>query len=353
MSCFCTSTLSGLSLALPALNISAAINLNATATAALNLSEYLNASAALGALNLNWLNLQLPRLNLSANMLLSASLMAQLRAQVLAHFGIDLLIPGQLNAFLRIMATLNARIGGLGLGLGLHLNFGPWLQLAALNAALLRIQAAITAGVFANLNLSLRLSLGPWMPFLLQLGSLTALLNLMARLNVTESVALCASLNAMASLRLPALPFPNISLMCNLSAGLSAVAQLGLSLGVNPLQLGFPAIRLMVGATLTATIQMLARIGISLNAALALTAPQLPAFMIGLPVASLNAMVTAALNVNVAAFANLNISLTPNLFAALSVSSLSAQLSAALNLGVALRPCMVCDAAGLLAAAIA
>ena len=38
------------------------------------------------------------------------SALASLRAQVLAQFGLDLLIPGQALAFARIVATMNARL---------------------------------------------------------------------------------------------------------------------------------------------------------------------------------------------------------------------------------------------------
>src|SRR5207302_1831223 len=57
-----------------------------------------------------WLGLQLPALQLSAQAVATISALAQLRAQVQAQFGLDLLLPAHATALARIVATMNARL---------------------------------------------------------------------------------------------------------------------------------------------------------------------------------------------------------------------------------------------------
>ena len=147
MSCFCTTSLGPLSLALPGLSVSAALNLSATAQAAMRLDAFLTARASLMGLNMGWPALVLPRITLSASAMMNVALMAQLRAQLMARLGLDLMIPRQATAFLRMAATLNARMPAMP-----GLNLAAWLQLGQFNAALLRIQVAIAAGAFASAN---------------------------------------------------------------------------------------------------------------------------------------------------------------------------------------------------------
>ena len=140
MGCFCHSfPPAGL---LPSLNLSASVALPG-ADIPLSLSAWLNLRG-LPALPWeplpNWLGLPLPSLQLNLRAVATISAMAQLRAQVLAQFGLDLLIPGQALMFVRIVATMNARLSAL-----VHRNFNPlaWLRLAGLNAAIDQINLAL------------------------------------------------------------------------------------------------------------------------------------------------------------------------------------------------------------------
>ncbi len=357
MSCFCQTSLAPLTLALPSLDVAAMASMNASAQAALSLDAWLSARAAIGRLNPAWLSLPLPSLNISANALVTISLLAQLRSQVSVQLGLDLLAPGQLTAFTRMMATLNARLAVMP---GMALNMGGWLQLASFNAALLRLQAAVQAGAFAGLNLAANPSLSlaaEWGPFIGGLTPLAMLLTAMAQLNVSAASAaqLATMVNAMAAIRLPALPAASIMQMCQLSAGLSAVAQLGLSLGVSPLQLGFPAVRAMVAANFSATLAALASVGVRLSANLsaALTAglPGLPGGLPSIPSFTTSAVVRAAVALDTSAFASLNLALSasPMLMVGLSGSALAANLSAALAITASARPCGVCDSRSVMA----
>ncbi len=105
------------------------------ADVALSLSSWLGARglpAAPWQPDPNWLSLSLPRLPLKPGALATISALAQLRAQVLAQFGIDLLLAGQDARFARIVATMNTRLSAMG-----ALSFNPlaWSRLAALNEA--------------------------------------------------------------------------------------------------------------------------------------------------------------------------------------------------------------------------
>src|SRR5208283_4771592 len=142
MGCICHKSLGSLSL--PSLDISASLALPG-ANVALGLSAYLNAAglpAAPWQPDPAWLSLPLPQLQLSMQAVATISAMASLRAQVLAQFGIDLLIPGQAMAMARIVATMNAR-------LSLMANINPlaWLELARLNAAIDQVTLALSAGL--------------------------------------------------------------------------------------------------------------------------------------------------------------------------------------------------------------
>lgn len=291
MGCFCHSSLGPLTLALPSLDVSVSLALGLPgANVALGLSAYLNAAGLPAEPWLPdpaWLSLQLPQLRLSMRAVATISAMASLRAQVLAQFGIDLLIPGQAMAFARIVATMNARLSVMA---NLHLNFNPlgWLQLAQLNAAIDQINLALSLGLLppsASMMLSLTVPGGIPMA---RWGSLLALLRLLApmiaataQLNVSLSATaeLAAALRIMARLSLPALVAPQF--MANLTASLSAVASLQLSLGlsVSPLTLGLPAIQLRVQARLAALLPTLAaRFGLNVNVSL----PNLLALLLSL-----------------------------------------------------------------------
>src|SRR5271167_162791 len=118
MVCFCVNTADELALALPSIAASADVALDAEAQA----SAMLAIAASLASSSLSaapsspdpaMLNLQLPSVSLSASEVATISAAAFLRAQVLAQFGIDLLNPAQANAFVRLAATLSARLSAI------------------------------------------------------------------------------------------------------------------------------------------------------------------------------------------------------------------------------------------------
>jgi hypothetical protein len=364
MGCFCHKSLLPLSALLPSLNVSATLALPGMQVP-LGLSAYLNAAglpADLWAPNPAWLNLPLPQLKLSMQAVATISAMASLRAQVLAQFGIDLLIPGQALAFARIVATLNARLSVMA-----HLNLNPlaWLELARLNAAIDQITLALSAGLLLptpSMMLALTVPAGipmpRWSSFLALLKALCPLIAAAAHLNVslTETAQLAAALRIMARLSLPALVAPQ--LMATLTAALSASASLQASLGlaVSPLTLGFPAIQLRVQARLAALLPTLsAHFGITLPR---LTAAELLAMLLSLlptlPLApgsfATSAVVQLALQMQAMASLNWQVpAMIPAVRIGLPVCAFAAQLQAALGITAVLpSPCASgCDAAKL------
>jgi hypothetical protein len=363
MGCFCHGSMGPLSAMLPQLDASAQLGVSG-ANVPLSLSAWLNARA-LPALpwqpDPNWLNLNLPALRLSAGAVATISALAQLRAQVLAQFGLDLLIPGQGRAVARIVATLNARLSALA-----SVSFNPlaWLQLARLNGAIDQVQLALQAGLLlppASLMMQLTMPGGipmaRWGGFLGGLKALAPMIAATAQLGVSlsETAQLAAALRVLARLSLPALAMPQ--LMASLTAALSAVASLQASLGISPLQLGFPAVLLRVQAKLGVLLQALqARFGLSLSGGnlgggnLLALLPQLPvvptSFATSAVVqAALQAQAVAALDWQVpAALAAVQ--------AGLPACAFAAQLSAALGINAVLpSPCASgCDAGKVMAA---
>jgi hypothetical protein len=368
MGCFCHASTLPISALLPKLNVSVSLGLPG-ANIPLSLSAWLNLRG-LPALPWTpepaWLSLPLPQLQLNARAVATIAALASLRAQVLAQFGLDLLIPQQALAFARIVATMNAR-------LSLMANFNPlgWIQLAALNAAIDQVQVALGAGLFApsaSLLMSLSMPGGfpiaRWQSFLALLRLLAPMIAACAQLGVSlsETAQLSAALRVLARLSLPPLAAPQ--LMASLTAALSAVMQLqaslGLpSLGLPALQLGLPAIQLRVQAKLGALLPALsACLGINLSgggassllAALMSLLPNLPlvptSFATSEAVqAALSAQALASLNWQVPAS-------LPAVRIGLPTCALVAQLNAALGINAVLpSPCgSGCDAAKIMKA---
>lgn len=357
MGCFCHATLGPLTLALPQLNISEQLVMPGAAVP-LRLSAWLSARG-LPALpwvpEPNWLSLPLPRLQLSMSAVATISAMAQLRAQVLAQFGLDLLVPSQARAFARIVATMNARLSA-------NLNFNPlaWIQLNALNNAIDQVQLALQAGLLAppaNLMLSLSMPGGLPMP---QWSNLLGLLRLLApmiaacaQLNVSlsETAQLAAALRMLAQLRLPALAAPQ--LMANITAALSAMVQLQASLGLttSPLHLGFPALVLRVQAKLALLLPALsAQLGINLSGGSLLA--ELLALLPNLPLQpgtlATSDVIQAAMQAHALASLNWQV---PTMLSALQIGlpvcNFALQLQTALGINAVLpSPCgSGCDAA--------
>jgi hypothetical protein len=364
MGCFCHATLGPLRLALPQLNVSATLGMPG-ANVALGLSAWLSAHgmpAAPWQPDPAWLGLPLPRLQLSMRAVATISALAQLRAQVLAQFGLDLLNPAHATAFARIVATLNARLSAL----AVPFNPAAWLALANLNAAIDQINLALQAGLLppsANMMLALGvpggIPMARWSSLLALLRALAPMLAATTQLNVslTETAQLSAALRMLARLALPPLAAPQ--LLASLSAALSAVAQLQASLGVNPLALGFPAMTLRVQARLAALLPVLsARFGVAmppgnllaeLLAALLALLPPLPV----VPTYATSAVVQAAMQAQALASLNWQVpAMLPAIAIGLPVCNFAAQLNAALAVSAVLpAPCASgCDAARLMRA---
>ena len=365
MGCFCHRSLGPLALALPRLNVALTASLP-RAEVALSLSAWLGARglpAAPWQPEPDWLTLPLPKPRLSASAMATVSALAQLRAQVLTQFGIDLLLPGQAAAFARIVATLNARLSAMAVG-----SFDPlaWLRLAALNGAIDQVNLALQAGLIApsaSLNLAMTMPGGvampDWRAFLAALASLAPLLAAAAQLNVSLamdfSAQLAAALRLLRGIALPGIGAGGLSLMASLTAALSAMARLQASLGIPPLELGFAGVQAMVSVRLTA---MLAAVSAQLRVSVA--SPNLLAELLALlpalpycPSTLANAAtVQAALSIHAQALAALDwqvpaLDQLAVLRIGLPACAFAAQLQAGLGIAAVLpAPCGGgCDAA--------
>lgn len=364
MVCFCKTTATRLGLLLPSLNVSAQAAASIQAHADLNALAALLAALGLPAApwvpERSWIDLALPMPRLNASAIATISAAAHLRAQVLAHFGIDLLIPGQANAFIRLAATLSARLSVMSPSLHLGLGLTVWPRLALTMQAIARVEAALTMGLF--IPTAPAMSFAAWNPFVVRLRLLLPLLSLSANLGINLSANFAADLSlmlsAMVRIRMPTLPIPTMTLMASLSASLTAIAQLRLALGVNPLEIGLPAIHAMI----TARLQVVARLGMSMHGmdwrALLALLPRLKLEFNPGAIAT-PAMVAAALTLNVHAVESINWNVPvaaslPILSVGLPILSLSLQLKETLALTATAAPCgAICDGQSLLSATLA
>ena len=362
MSCFCHQALQPLRLALPSLNLSVSAALP-DAQLAISVSDWLGARA-LPALPWQpdpaWLSLLLPKLALNAGAMATISALAQLRAMALATLGIDLLLPGQAAALARLVATLSARLSVMA-----EIDAAGWLHLAALNGAVDQVRLALQAGLLApseQLRLAMTMPGGApisaWSAWLALLGALVPLLAACAHLGIRVSenftAQLSASLRLLRGIALPGLTMAQLSAMASLTAALSAVARLQASLGVAPLQLGFPAVRELVSVRLSALLSALS-VSLRLNLRGPDVLAELLALLPALPYCATSlathGVVEAAMSINAQALASLTWSIpdAASLVAirvGLPAVSLAAQLQAGLGIMAALpAPCgSVCDA---------
>jgi hypothetical protein len=271
----------------------------------------------------------------------------------MARLGIDLSTSMGITALARLTATLDARMSAIA---DLNLNLNLWIQLASVNAVALELTAMFNACLDGSASAAFNLAMPPMSWGGLNLPSISALLALAAQLDVSLDAAFAASLQASASALASAMA--NISLdvsaAASLAAGFSAIAQLAASLGINPLEIGFPSVRAMVAANFSAMTALAAQLGIDL----ALGIPGLPALpsIPGLS-AALSASLTAQLQAAIAASASINTigSFDLNLpISAMLAASLALSLSAALGTDVALpAPCGQCDLRSIMATAAA
>lgn len=363
MGCFCHRTLGPLLSGLPSLNIGLVAQLP-NANIVLSLSGWLGARglpAAPWQPDPNWLRQLLPQLRLTASASATISALAQLRAQVLAQFGIDLLLPGGPPAFARIVATMNARVSAMA---SASFNPAAWISLAGLNAAIGRVELALRAGLLAP-SASLAMTapggvpMADWRAFLAALARLVPLIAASSQLNISLaanfSAQFAAALRILRGITLPALATGNLGFMASLTGALSAIAQLQASLRVNPLALGFPAVQALVSARLTAQLTALTG-GLRLN----LQSPNLLAELLALlpklpycPTSLANAeTVRAAFAMHAQTVESLDwrvpsLAALPVLRIGLPACALAAQLQAALGITAVLAaPCGAgCDAA--------
>lgn len=174
-------------------------------------------------------------------------------------------------------------------------------------------------------------------------------------LSADFAAQLSAALRVMLQIRLPGFPMASLQLMASLTAALSAVAQLRVGLGIDPLALGLPAVRLMVAERLQITAAAVqSGLGLSLSVLLDLLG-LLPRLEFSASLMAPPAVVSAALSINAQALAAINWDVPvaaslPVLGIGLPVVAFTAQLDAALGLSAAISPCVICDAAALLRA---
>jgi hypothetical protein len=340
MGCFCNQI--PLTALLPQLNLSGTISIPG-ANIPLSLSAWLSARG-LPALpwqpEPHWLDLALPDVRLDLRTVATISALAQLRAQVRAQFGLDLLIPRHVLAFARIVATMNVRVSALA---NLSINPLAWAQLAMLNAAIDQIAVALRTGLLMpspELTLSLTspggIPLQRWSGFLASLRTLLPLITAAAQLNIglSETAQLSAALRVLMRISLPLLAAPQF--IASMTVALNAVLGLRASLGIDPLQMGFPAVHSQVSLKLQL---LLAQIS---------TLPSLPDLMTVPTSFASNATLESALQASAFASVDLQVPLgLPAIGVGLTTCAFAHSLSAVLGRqAVPSAPCVVgCDAA--------
>jgi hypothetical protein len=375
MGCFCHHNVAPLSLQLSLLadaSLSATLSASpkqqlAEALAAL-LAQFLAAHglpAQPWAPDPAWLSQPLPQVRLSAQAMATISAFAQLRAQALAQFGIDLLVPQQATALARIVATMSARLQVLPPApIPTEL-----LRLAALLDAIEQVTVALKLGLLLPVPAPALLApagipINEWAALLNAIKALAPLIatsiQMKLSLNASFNVQLAAALRVLRGISLPALPQAQLTAMASLTASLSAVAQLRARLGIDPLKDGIAPIRAAVSAQLVAMLQLLPpamRSQLQAPNALEILKSMLPR----LPYCPTNlappAVVQAALSANAEAIAAMDwqvpsLSAVPLLAVGLPTVALVAQIDASLGLSAVLAgPCgSGCDAARLMKA---
>jgi hypothetical protein len=287
----------------------------------------------------HWLDLSLPGVRLDLRTVATISALAQLYAQVRAQFGLDLLIPRHVLAFARIVATMNMRVSALA---NLSINPLAWSQLSMLNAAIDQVTVALRTGLLVpspELTLPGGIPLQRWSGFIASLRALLPLITAAAQLNISlsETAQLSAALRVLMRISLPLLAAPQF--ITSMTVALNAVLGLRASLGIDPLQIGFPAVYSQVSLRLQL---LLAQISTKNVLAALPDLPTVPTSFAG------NATVQSALQAS--AFASLDLQVPlglPAIGVGLMTCAFALSLSAALGSQAVLSaPCVVgCDAA--------
>jgi len=371
MVCFCKHTMTQLHLVIP--------GLSATASASLSVSASISAKASLAEPGLAalaawlakhglpaspwqpdpaWRNLHLPKPTLSASAIATLQAFAQLHALALS-LGMDLMVAAQATAFARLAATLNARLSAMAAQLSAPVSPAAWLKLSASLSASTQVSEALRLGLLPVAPALTLPAMGPplslWRAFLSELRALLPVIAIANQLHLNLQAGLSEQLAPMlrAMLRIP-MPVmtANLALMANLTAALSAIAQLRASLGIDPLEAGLPAIHAMVSERLMATATLVEQTTrMSLRELLALL-PKIPVEYcptLMAPPAVINAAVS--LNLPPLTWQVPPMASLPVLGTGLPVAAFCTQLKAALNLQASVKPCASgCDAATLLSA---
>ena len=365
MSCFCHRSLHVLRARLPALSASLVAQ-PPHAQLVVAVSDWLGARALPAAAwqaDPAWQSLALPQLKLSADAMATISALAQLRTQAAATAGIDLLSAGGATAFARLVVTTNARVSALAVA---AFDASAWLRLAALNGAVEQVHLALQAGLLApsaSVSFAMQnpggLPMASWRALLAALVRLAPLLAVSAQLGLHMSGEFTATLAAnLRVLRGLVLPPVNLSAMASLTAGLSAVARLRASLGIDPLQAGYQEVHAMVSARLSALMPVLTaslRLNLQASDVLADLLARLPPLPYCPTSLATPAVVAAAVSVNAQALASLDWQVPPAASLAairvgLPAMAFAAQFRAAFGMDAALAaPCgSGCDAAALM-----
>jgi hypothetical protein len=354
MGCFCHKTLDALTPLLPQLNVPASesrvLGKQGTALAALFGRPSGQRPAAPPAAPPAAATVRTMQLSLTAISTISA--LADFRASAQEQFGIDLLAAGQTTALARIVATLNARLSALA---SQQLDASAWVRLAALNGAIDHIPTVPTASRGAAAAVATAA-----LPAVLQaesanMAGAAVLAAAAVRLNVNfsanVSAQLAAALRVLRAVSLPALTQPRLA--ANLTAALAALAQLRLSLGVDPLTTGFAMVAQVVSARLDAASRQARGAGPTLPAGFGTVQPSASHTALqATSQAMLQISVTMAQQISALATVNWQvppITALPAVTVGLPVCALAAQLNAALGLqAVRSAPCgPTCDAARL------
>ena len=382
MVCFCKHTMSELELLLPSLHapdpggdLSASLSASLSANASLDagiagagspgpMAELRALAAWLAQFGLPappwtpdpaWLGEPLPRLQLTAGAVATLQAFAQLQVLALS-LGMNLMVAAQATAFARLVATLNARLALL-LQTAAPINSEAWVQLSAAVTTSARVTEAVRLGLLVPTPPPMGPPLSPWRGFLSELRALLPVIAIANQLQLDLSASLTAQLapilRTMLRIPMPAMTATlaaALSLTTSLTAALAAVAQLKLSLGIDPLTVGLPAVRMMVAERLAATASLVEQAAGMPPAALISVLPRIeycPTLM------APAAVVQTALSLNLPPM-TWQIPLiadVPVLNVGLPMAAFSAQLDAAFDLRASATPCGPgCDASVLMAA---
>lgn len=258
-----------------------------------------------------WLDLALPTPPLPAAALGVIMALVQASLTSRAGFRIDLATAAGVRDLTRLVATLNLRQDAL---LAMAADLRPWSELAALNAQVDTVRAAVTAGVFASGPELTPPGLpepafGVWQPFIAKITALAPLVAISRLLTVDLSTpaglgSLGALLQTLAAINLPVLA--DATLVSQVIARASAIERLTLSLGRSPV--GYPIERVVaavnakvsaVASALPPTLQLSAT-GVLLNAPVRLPNPS--ALVNAITVGDASRLTVKPLNWNVPKF---------------------------------------------------